>query len=417
MSLTLLIIFAIINIIMIAYGFQSRMGVFKFPCLIGCVNLAFSFPQLYSIYNVHRNADAYMSLALFFMCICSVALWAGFYLGERQTKPAKYIVRFNPEALIKLIVVLFIVGVIAYLTNRGVQKGGRASGTYVIVRFFQEFANYALFLILIIYNRQIKYTKFLTLLLIGELILCMDFLFMAARRGNTIIVALAFLYFYLNRLSPTKYQSRRWIVPIFFFVGMILSTNIADFRSNAYKGTMSATENFESLDYSNTTSKIFNNPYGEINNAILGINYAYANDSYDYGAADWNGLVFGFVPKAIFGGQTKEALYLPAPNQDIISNLCAQGSTMTGYFDSFGSFGIFGFVKFLIIGLIMGYIWNRRHSSDLSLFLYLLLLTPGLHLITHTPSYFFYNLVLFALFIYPFLKACRIKWISNKLSI
>ena len=123
---------------MIASGLKSKMGVFQFPCLIGCVNLAFVFPQLYSIYNVHRNADSYMALALLFMCLCSAALWAGFYFGNRHLKHTNYIVRFNPDALIKVIIAFFIIGVTAYLTNRGVQKGGRASGTYVIIRFFSR---------------------------------------------------------------------------------------------------------------------------------------------------------------------------------------------------------------------------------------------------------------------------------------
>lgn len=413
MSLTLLIIFALINILMIASGLKSKMGVFQFPCLIGCVNLAFAFPQLYSIYNVHRNADSYMALAFLFMCLCCAALWAGFYWGNNHLKQTNYIVRFNPDALIKVIVVFFIIGITAYFTNRGVQKGGRASGTYVIIRFFQEYANYALFLILIILNRHIKYTKLLTVLLIGEFIIGLDFLFLAARRGNAIVMGLAVLYFYLNKLSPTKYKSRRWMIPIFFFIGMILSTNIADYRSNAYKGTMSATENFESLDYSNTASKIFNNAYGELNNAILGINYAYAHNAYDYGATNWNGLVATLVPKVIVGTQAKNAMYLPIPTQEFANTLTADGSTMTGYFDSFGSFGIFGFIKFFIIGLIMGILWHRRQSSDLSLFLYLLLLTPGLHLITHQSAYFFYNLALYALFIYPFIRPCRVKWIPK----
>lgn len=98
MSLTLLIIFALINILMIASGLKSKMGVFQFPCLIGCVNLAFAFPQLYSIYNVHRNADSYMALAFLFMCLCCAALWAGFYWGNNHLKQTHYIVRFNPDA-------------------------------------------------------------------------------------------------------------------------------------------------------------------------------------------------------------------------------------------------------------------------------------------------------------------------------
>lgn len=413
MSLALLIIYAIINILMIASGFKSKMGVFQFPCLIGCVDLAFVFPQLYSIYNVPRNTDAYMTLSLFFMCLCTIALWFGFYWGNRHIKQKNSIVRFNPDAIINVIVVFFLIGVTAYLTNRGVQKGGRASGTYVIVRFFQEYANYALFLILIILSRHRKYTKLLTVLLIGEFIIGVDFLFLAARRGNAIIMVLAVLYFYLNKLSLTKYYSRRWLIPIFFFTGMMLSTNIADYRSNAYKGSMSATENFKSLDYSNTTSKIFNNPYGELNNAILGINYAYAHNGYDYGATNWNGLVSTLVPKVIVGTQVKEGMYLPIPTQEFANSLTADGSTMTGYFDAFGSFGIFGFIKFFIVGLIMGFLWNRRLTSDISLFLYLLLLTPGLHLITHHSAYFFYNLALYALFIYPFLRPCRVKWIPK----
>lgn len=303
MSLSFLIIYVLINVLMIAYGFKSKMGVFQLPCLIGCVDLAFVFPQLYSIYNVHRNTDAYMGLALLFLCLCTLFLWIGFYIGKNKIPPSKSVSEFNPDALIKCVVLFFIVGAIAYLSNRGSMKGGRASGTFVIVKFFQDYINYALFLILILLNRTHKYHQLLIVLLFGELIIGFDILFLAARRANAIIMVLAVLYFYLNNLSPSKYNARRWFVPIFFFGGMILSTNIADYRNNAYAGSMSATENFESLDYSDTTNKLFNNAYGEVNNGILGINYVFFNNAYDYGASNWDGLVFNLVPKVIVGGK------------------------------------------------------------------------------------------------------------------
>lgn len=409
MSLSFLIIYVLINVLMIAYGFKSKMGVFQLPCLIGCVDLAFVFPQLYSIYNVHRNTDAYMGLALLFLCLCTLFLWIGFYIGKNKIPPSKSVSEFNPDALIKCVVLFFIVGAIAYLSNRGSMKGGRASGTFVIVKFFQDYINYALFLILILLNRTHKYHQLLIVLLFGELIIGFDILFLAARRANAIIMVLAVLYFYLNNLSPSKYNARRWFVPIFFFGGMILSTNIADYRNNAYAGSMSATENFESLDYSDTTNKLFNNAYGEVNNGILGINYVFFNNAYDYGASNWDGLVFNLVPKVIVGGKNKQDLMLDIPSRNFSNTLTSEGSTMTGYFDAFASFGIFGFIKFIIIGLIMGYLWQKRVSSDVSLFLYLLLLTPALHLITHNSNYFCSSLALYALFIFPFIKICRIK--------
>lgn len=136
---------------------------------------------------------------------------------------------------------------------------------------------------------------------------------------------------------------------------------------------------------------------------------------YDYGAFNWNGIVKDFVPTALVSRDLKKSMMIENESNDLVSHLTKSGSTMTGYFDSFRSFGLFGFIKFLVIGFIMGFLWKRREASDISLLTYFMLLTPGLHLLTHSSNYFVSNYVFLLIFIYPVLMSlCDRKVVALK---
>ena len=190
---------------------------------------------------------------------------------------------------------------------------------------------------------------------------------------------------------------------------MVFNTVIGQYRLNAYGGQTNAIENLESLNFSESGRKIAEYSNGEVNRGIICINYVYANGTYDYGASNWNGIVSSLVPKSLFGSDFKKSWFIDSQNQKLVTLLTLEGSTLTGYYDSFASFGFFGFIKFLLISWIMGALWKRRSTSQISLFLYLALLTPALHLITHSSDNFINSLIIYSLFAYPFIKTISIR--------
>ena len=92
---------------------------------------------------------------------------------------------------------------------------------------------------------------------------------------------------------------------------------------------------------------------------------------YDYGMVHWNKLIFNYVPAQIVGRGFKNALMLPLKDVTGIVRkkygyIPFTGSTYTGYCDAFGSFGWFGFLKFILIGYIMGVLYRHANQGGVS---------------------------------------------------
>lgn len=411
MSQILIILFAVINGFLLYDGLRKKsvMGVFRFPFIIACVNLTFIYPQLTAIHEYNGNPDAYMSLSLVHMCLCTIAVWGGFQLGSSHHSKIITIRHFKTDKLIPFAVLFLIIGATAYFMNRGVYKGGKISGMYVIISFFNAYINYALVLIMIaLYTPNQKIKQIAKFLLIIVLIISIDKFTQQARRGSALYIALIIGYFYMLHIPAHKYRLLRYIIPGIFLFGLIFNTVIGQYRANAYSGDVNTIENVESLNFNGPNNPKYS-ASGEVNNAILGINATATVGKYDFGANSWNAVVAAMVPKALVGERQKEAMILPSPNENLVGALTRNGSTMTGYYDSFASFGLCGFLKFLIIAWFMGTLWRKRLNNDISIFLYVALLTPGILMVTHSTNSIISTLIVYAIFVLPILRHISYK--------
>lgn len=406
MTEILIFIYISINLYVAYTYFKLDFGVFQFPFLIACVSLTFVTPQLVNLlksgYFIQDGIDEVILLNL---CLCNIALTIGFNTQSNKKNIVEYsIIRLdNRKLLERTIYVFFLVGSIATLMNRGVYKGGFVSGTFVIISFFTSFGTIALLLILIAHQRGILKGKIFVILSVIIIVLTLDKIIASGRRAATINLVLMILYFFLNRKSSI-YTYLKICVPAFFVIGMILGSQIGKYRETAYQGNKTFIENISSLDFSSSEIDARVLQKGEIYNAFEGMRMIYLKNIYDYGAYNWNGIVKDYIPTALFSKEFKNSLMIKEESQDLVNYLTRSGSTMTGYFDSFLSFGILGFIKFWIMGTIMGFLWRRRNQSDLSILLYFSLLTPGLHVLTHSSNYFVSEYVFEIIFIYPMLK-------------
>lgn len=408
MSFILLIIYTLINIIIIGLYYRKDYGVIQTPCLFSLVSLIFVVPQLFQIIGFVLDSDSYMTLSLLVMISCNIAIYYGFKIGNIYPIFSNINVTFNWERVIYILILFAIVGGGATFMNRGVYKGGFVSGTYVIINFFSSYLDYLLIIILTVLYKKGSLPKLFWIILMLVFAIQVDKFIISARRGEAIqfVLTIAFFYFYIHGIY--KYHRLKWVIPLFFIIGLFLNSQIGEYRLNAYSGKISVAENVKqlSLSFTKKTTTLRNL---EINNAILGINSCYNVGGYDYGTFNWNGVIKNFIPKSLGGVNFKESLMFSNKNESIVEDLCKSGSTMTGYYDAFTSFGVFAWIKFFIIGIILGRLWKESHRSVNALILYVALISPSLHSITHSTNNFFSAIVFYTIFIYPFLKYCNIK--------
>lgn len=408
MSTLLLGLFLFLNISVFFIYYQRSNGIFQIPCLFSIVSLTFVSPQLFDIMCLVNNPDEYMGMGLYVMLSCSFAIILGFERG--RCCPVNKIRKktFVRSRLWYVIAVFAVIGISATLLNRGVYKGGFVSGTYVVINFFTSYLDYLLIIILIVRYKNIHLPWIVYVILVVVIFLQIDKFLITARRGEAIQFVLTLAFFFFFTRPEKTYQRLRWVIPFFFIVGMLLTSQISSYRNKAYSGKVSVIENIKGLDvpFVSERTSLKN---AEMNNAILGINTCYQNGVYDYGIVNWNGLIKNFVPSSLGGLQFKKSLMCHEENKTLVTYLSRSGSTMTGYYDAFTSFGLFAWVKFFMIGLVFGLLWRQLSFSVVALVLYVGTLSSALHSITHSTNNVTSDLFFFIVFIYPFIKFCTVS--------
>lgn len=377
------------------------MGVFQLPFLIGCVSLTFVTPQLIGIYTSSTDSDLDIWFSTLFFTLCNLGLFWGFkYASLKDFYTYRLL---NNSNTITVSIIFVIIGVVAYILNRGVYRGGFVSGIYVIINFFTSYLSYALLLISLytIKDGIAEKRKIILILFTIIILINLDKFIITARRAEAIQFVLIISFLFLS-LPQINYNRWKIIIPLFFLVGMLLGSQIGKYRENAYND-VSFTENIETLDYNFSNIWIGSND-AEIHNAIIGINNVENTGNYDYGAFNWNSFIGNYVPKVIFGDEFKQKILIGNGKDATVAYLTRSGSTMTGYYDSFLAFGLFGFVKFIIIGFIMGFIWKKAQVSEYYYLPYFGTVTAALHIITHSSGNFVSALFFWFVFVSPFIK-------------
>ena len=129
----------------------------------------------------------------------------------------------------------------------------------------------------------------------------------------------------------------------------------------------------------------------EARNAIFYIAAAFETSRFRLGLDYWNALVFRYVPAQFVGREVKETLTASLP--DLASEVYLYprwiGTTYTGFVDAFLSFGPAGAVVFGLIAAIFAKYWKQAVNGSIrSQYLYCVLITTGLHGITHSSAWF-----------------------------
>ena len=386
MEIFLIFLYVIINLTIVCYYIIKREdGIFTPPFIVSAISLSVMLPQLTTLYFINDYNNELIPTLCYTMITCNIAFLWGFKKGENRKLPSKLF--YIDLSRCKLIILL------SAIAGFGALLG---IGDGVIVSLFMGFSQIAIAFSLTYFlaNGQERSNIYIVSLLLGCIIVLNYTFFIYGSRGSALFLFLAVLYFLY--LKYPKYKTVcKYAVITFLLLGSVVSASISSFRENLHG-------DIGKVDYVDNFKKAFYNSNSEVGmdlgNAAILIDYCKKSDSYNYGSIFWNGFVYNYVPERVVGKSTKESLqYIPA-YEKLIEPLTHGVTTVTGYFEAFATWGYLGFFTFMIIGFLVGVIWNRAKYSSFYMILLLFSLGNIPLMVTHNLQYIFQRWELIILF-------------------
>lgn len=406
-----------ILLILLTFGILAALGwaaitpswIYRFTTLWAASFAGFALPQLIGLSNDTSSlARMLPEGALDIVILTSVLSLIGVFLGDVRgvthpgSRPIVGFNRYDPDRMIRVSVVLTVAGFLIfqigysmlskeYLDNLGTQ----VSGPITILHFFQNMQRYGLALCLLCY---FKYRSPVALMTLVAFAISHVFSFMLyARRGTTAdLVFILILGLYFGR----KITLPAWLMGLVFTAGALTSNSIGALRN---REDVSFIERLESADvFGNFANTLEHGGYECLNAAVISWAVEFEGD-YDYGTHYWTWFVHSYFPGQIFGYDLKRALMLPERNHalEVCGYRAPTGATATGMCDAFRSFWYFGWIKFYVIGYMMGRWWNRANRGDVwSQLAYMALMSSALHSISHGTHWILNNWVHMFIFSY-----------------
>ncbi len=422
MNLTSLIFYGLVNIAMLLTYLGGKNRIYEFPFWAGAIALGWFFPQAIGgfLNSGQYPAGAY-SGGMFFASLCTIGLWVGYNKTKKriQVTNSWLDISFAEDKLYVSGAVLCCLGYYFQWKLQSLPEEMLAStqwsGATVKYLFLASIGKVGFLVLWLMYisGRKLFAPKLLIFVMPG-LYMAVYTAFVQGRRAgmmNLVSYVLVGLWFCKRIIVP------RSIIIAGLVVGITLVNSIGIYRDIMRNKDVSLVERFSvasKADYTSNTKKIAGSAGPEFNNYII-FRQVYSDiGKYDFGAYHWNGTVGNFVPSQLVGRAFKQSLIFPVANIQAITKEKYRyspgvGSTVTGYCDAFGSFGWFGFIKFIIIGSMMGVLYRHAMSgSFLGKLLYVNLLSTAMHGITHVTQ-----TILVSSWIYFFALGFPIIWLAR----
>jgi len=405
MELFSLILYAAVNgWIFISYLTGPKGKIYEFPFWMALMAVGWFLPQAVGGFvNVYSYPQGTYASALFFATLCSIALWVGYEKAAKKSiKTASWLgMHFQSQKLYLVSAGLILFGFyfhfkLSSLTSEQITttEFGQWTGLPVQYLFLSGAFKIGVLALLLLYwgQRRLINTRFLIFLIPSFLLMLMPIL-LAGRRADMMELVAFFLI-------PLWFV-RRWVVPRTLLITSLMAGIILINGIGLYRGTMNTMTDLPLIeriqmalnqDYRAENLEIFVNTGPEFDKYVLRMDAVNELGSFDFGLSHWNMLVFNYVPAQIVGRELKSSLLVPIITPYDAGLLVHQyqgmsGATDTGYLDSFASFSWLGFIKFYLIGTIMGLIYRyAMQGYFLPRLLYPYLLTVGMHAITHTTN-------------------------------
>jgi hypothetical protein len=366
---------------MIASGFSGRGRFYAYPFLAAAMFLTFVMPQIPGLIGNYFLSDDSLARSVFFCVLCLAACQLGWSLGVRRGTGVGLV--FDEDRLLKAAAALSIIG--AYFFYKFGQLPdeerlrGFLTGATVAYLFFAKLLTYGLAIAVLCYARR---ASPLALGIIAfDCLFYFDRIVIAGRRGDAaefgLIFALAFWF------------QRRWVVPKLAACAGLVAIVVAllgaeEYRQATYYGGQTQWSLVAQIDLAANWNALMEHGGPEVENLVRSMQHVSDSLVFDFGLSHWNDLVFTYVPAQLVGPEFKRSLMLTMPSLFDRGYIQAPGTTETGMRDAFASFWYFGFVKFMLVGLALGWIYAAamRGNSAMQL-LYMLSAMPSMLVVTH----------------------------------
>lgn len=386
-------------------------GLFEFPVAISMLTLAWVIPQGWQL---ERDSFDPIELEWFwlYLILCLVCIFVGFAFGRNNTlrrfsgvSPVKNLQRYNQDKLIISAGGLIFFGILNRILIGGQdisEMGSSWTGVITMYALFTGAIPLGLCLSVLIFAKTGNEVS-LVLAIIAAIPM-LDTALVGVRREvlfALLITSGGAYYFAKNKMPP------RAAVLATFIAGVLILNLAGEMRAFVNSGKGNLIDAFRSeeitkqFDYTQTDR----GKASELGLAYYDFRYTSNTGDLEFGANYWNSIANQYVPAFILGRDFKESLMIPTflrrassvEEQIAFSN----GSTRTGFSDSFRSFYWLGALIFGIIAYAFGRIYERAKFGGIAAqYFYLTLMASGLKAITHSTAEFFSSL--------PFLVAISI---------
>jgi hypothetical protein len=417
--LTLLLVIALFGFAagVVIRGINTIGGIFEYPTLFTVILIGFLGPQVFWVISADIwLPERALEKALFMAFLATVATVFGFHLGRRGDTRSRYEV-FSVDGLNVASAVASVVG-IGFLVAlnflpQDVLTASQWSGLPTAYLFFGHASAVALAVSAMVY--AITGRRLALYVCVANSLVIVDRALAFGRRGDLsewlFIVTLAF-WFGKSR-APSKAVVIAAIVAsalLLNFIGMYRAAVAASPASNSMVHILNV--DWGQLFHVGWTNalQVQDDTASELRNAARDIDVIDEEKTFDFGFSLWNTLVFNYFPAQVFGESAKSSLYIDLESTRLIAEAYEPwaGSTKTGLSDSFASFWYFGAMIFGFIAFVMGRLYSHaRAGSFVAALLYMSLLRPALHALTHHTHWFLASVPSLLLFLVPILVFAR----------
>ncbi|RLA19216.1 MAG: hypothetical protein DRQ56_05890 [Gammaproteobacteria bacterium] len=400
MNLFALILYGAVNVLMVSYYLLEHGRFYQFPFWAGVIALGWFFPQAIGGYlNVSEFPENAYVDGMLFATLCMIALWVGFE-GTVHKNP---VVRrswlgapFNSNRLYWVAVIFCLFGFFfqwkLWSLPEEILAESQPSGVVVKYLFFGNIFKFGFIALWLLYLSQIRVlVPKMLIFIVPSLCLFIEAALLRGRRAGMmdLVSYLIVSLWFVRRIAVP-----RWFIIVGLSFGLVLINGIRTYRLILMDKDTPWSERLSEAaraDYLEASKRNMDKSGSEFKNYIF---YRKIHDDlgiYDWGTSHWNRFVHNYVPAQITGREFKESLMLKPTDIEIkemikieYGHVVKRGTTTTGYKDAFASFGWFGFVKFLLIGWIMGVLYrSAMQGAFLGQLLYIYVLTKGMQSVSH----------------------------------
>ena len=424
MNLFALILYGTVNLLMVSHCLLERGRYYQFPFWAGMIALGWFYPQAIGGYlNVSDFPPNAYADSMFFATVCTIALWGGFTIAiKRHPSRASWLeAPFDASKLYYAAVMLCGIGFFFQWKLWSLPEEMLAetqwSGATVKYFFLASVFKIGFAVLWILYISQPRlFVPKLLIFIVPCLLLFFEAAVLRGRRAGMmdLVAYLIVSLWFVRRITLP-----RWFIVTGLLFGLILINGIRVYREilmNKDEPFSKRLTEAVQADYFETSRNVTAKSGAEFRNYIFYLQVTIDSGFYDWGAKHWNRFVHNYVPGQIIGHRNKENLML-RPTEIEFKDLAYMnyghkfhtGTTTTGYRDAYSSFGWFGFIKFFLIGWMMGILYRyAMQGAFLGQLLYIYALTTGMQAVSHGT-----NDILIRVWVYFFVLGYPVLYLAK----